>query len=522
MTNKHVKNSSGKGKLPSSLTYQTPVTWRRDLDTKFSNAIELHRSGQFSKAKKIYDDILAGQPLHYEALHLSGLLAHQTGSHDSALALIDKAISIQSNNAIFYNHKGLVLSALGDYNAAIENYTKALNLNPKLAAAYINRGNALDAIDEYEKAIESYDLAIETDPNALSAYLNKAIILEKIGQSDYAISTCDAALKIAPKSAQAYSSRGMSLVTLGKFDDAIIAFNYALTINPTLAQALCNRGIAYQRAAHYRQGLDDFNRCIELDPMNSNLYFNRGFLLYQLGDLDGALSNYESAISLNPHNAEAQFNKALLHLSKKEFQLGWGLYEWRFVNPKEPQARLITTLPTWNPQNMSHQRVLLWGEQGIGDQVLFGTMLRDAKEAISELTVMLDQRLIPIFKRSMPDITFITINSPINEQKFDAQFPMMSLGAIFRSTEDQFKKQTNQYLLADTERAKILKRELVSSDNLLCGIFWKSRHNKNEFKKSLTLLEFLPVLQISGLTFVNLQYGDTADECKVFKEQTGI
>ena len=502
--------------------HQPAAARESDLRAQLSEAVALHQAGELLKAKKIYDHILAIHPWHCDALHLLGLLAHQTGNQVAALALIDKAISIKPDNAIFLNHKGLVLHALEDYQKAVDSYTKSLRINPRLTAAYINRGNAFDALHDHDQAIANYDLAIRAEPHSMRAYLNKATILEKIGQSDRAVLTCDDALQINPEFAETHCVRGISLLSLDQFDDAIAAFDRALVLNPVLPQALCNRGIAHQRMHQYRLGLDDFNRCIELEVANSTLYFNRGSLLFESGDIAGALASYDSAILLDANNAEAQFNKALLCLSQKEFQRGWDLYEWRFVNPKEPQAKLKTALPVWDHQNPSHQRVLLWAEQGVGDQILFGTMLKDARKRIPVMTVMLDQRLIPIFKRSLPGVNFLPLNSPVKEDDFDAHFSIMSLGSNYRQNASDFLHVGPQYLLPDLGRAAGLRRKLVVEGELLCGIFWKSRLGKKGLRKSLELMDLLPILQIPGAKFVNLQYGDTLEECRALEEQTGV
>ena len=522
MANKRANGVPPQDGATVSGRHQLPGAREADLHAQFSKAVELHQSGELLKAKKIYEHILGVHPWHYDSLHLLGLVAHQTGNQVAALALINKAIAIKPENAIFLNHKGLVLHALDDNQKAVDSYTKALSLNPRLTAAYINRGNALDALQDYEQAMLNYDLAIQADPRSLRAYLNKTAILEKIGQSVRAVSTCDAVLQINPEFAQAHCARGMSLLSLGKFEDAIAAFDRALFLDPVLSQALCHRGIAYQRTCQYRQGLDDFNRCIQLEPTNSIIYFNRGSLLFQSGDIAGALASYDSAILLDPSNAEAQFNKALLLLSQKEFQRGWDLYEWRFVNPREPQAKLRTALPIWEPQNPRHRRVLLWAEQGVGDQILFGTMLIDAKAQIPLMTVMLDQRLIPIFELSLPDVNFLPLNLPINEDDFDAHFSLMSLGCIYRQNEYDFLHLSPQYLLSNLDRTEILRRKLAAKGELICGIFWKSRQAKRGLKKSLDLVDLLPILKIPGIKFVNLQYGDTVEDCRALREQTGV
>ena len=493
-----------------------------DLGAQLSNAVRLHQAGEFSKARSIYDHILRVHPWHFDALHFLGLLAHQTGNHAAALGLIDKAISIKSDNPVLFNHRGLVLHALGEPKKALDSYERALALKPQFAEAYVHMGNAFAALSQDAQAIASYDSAIQANSKLLNAYLNKATVLEKIGQSQAAVDACDTVLGLRPDLAQAHCARGISLTTLGSFTEAINAFDTALGLLPNFVPALCNRGIALQRNHEYSRALEDMNLSILLEPQNSNLYFNRGSLFFQMDDIQAALENYNKAIEIAPNNAEASYNKSLLYLSQKNFDKGWDLLHWRSVNPKQPQQQLQTSLPTWEPNKPEHRRVLIWAEQGVGDQVLFATLLKDAQQRIPELHVMLDPRLIPLFERSLQGIQFHSQDKPIDQTKFDAHLPIMSLGGILRRNERDFSSAGNPLLVADSTRTAVLKKMLAPQDHLLCGIFWKSRYNKNEHRKSLALIDLLPVLKIPGLTFVNLQYGDTNEECKLFEERAGI
>ena len=503
-------------------SHQTPALREVDLGAQLSSAVRMHQAGELSKAKAIYEHILRVHPWHFDALHLLGLVAHQIGNHGAALALINKAISLKSDNPMFFNHRGLVLHALGEQQKALDSYRQALSLNPQFAEAYVNQGNAYDALRQDDQAIASFDLAIQADPRSLNAYLNKATVLEKIGQSQAAVDACDKALGHRPDLAQAHCARGISLSTLGRFLEAISAFDAAIGLLPNFVPALCNRSIAFQRSYDYQRALEDINRSILLEPHNSNLYFNRGSLFFQMDDIPAALENYNRAIEIAPDNAEASYNKSLLYLSQKDFDKGWDLLHWRSVNPKQPQQQLQTSLPKWEPENPRHRRVLIWAEQGVGDQILFATLLQEARQRVSELHVLLESRLIPLFERSLNGIRFHPQDKPIDQTAFDAHLPMMSLGGILRRSQRDFSKASNPLLLADSTRAAMLRSSLASEGSQLCGVFWKSRYNKNELRKSLSLQDLLPVLRIPGIKFVNLQYGDTTEECRVFQEQAGI
>ena len=100
---------------------------------------EFHQKGDLISAGEIYAQILGAQPLHFDALHLSGLIAAKSGEYDAAIQLISKAISINAVNPSAYCNLGNVYLNMGKPDLAIENYSKALKLNPNNDVAYFSR-----------------------------------------------------------------------------------------------------------------------------------------------------------------------------------------------------------------------------------------------------------------------------------------------------------------------------------------------------------------------------------------------
>ena len=521
-----VKNS--KTKPPIGMAQQLPGSGYQvkrpqiNLQAQLAQAVGLHQSGSLKAAKALYEIILSVHPWHVDALHLLGILAHQTGNSLAALHLIDKAISINSKTATFFNSRGLALIALARHQEALESFGKAIEIDPVSAEAHCNRGSALKGLNEVEKALDSLNAAIRADPHYHLAFFNKGIVLEESGNSQAAVDSFNRAIDIKPDYAEAHCAKGSSLLALQQYPEAISAFDQAIHYKSVLAQAFCNRGIALQRMHQYQRALEDINHGISLQPKHAQSYFNRGVLQFQMKDVAGALASYDHAIALEPQNSEAHFNKSLLYLSEKDFEKGWRLYDWRFVNPGQAQAQLKTTLPAWDPNNSAHKRVIVWGEQGVGDQVLFGTLLAEAKSLIADLTVMVDTRLIPLFERSLQGCRFIGMNQSINDHDFDAHMPLMSLGRHFRTSEQSFVQSKHPWLVVDLNRTEFLKNELQKEKKWICGIAWKSNEKKYGDKKSMRLYDLLPVLEIPGISFVNLQYGETSEECEDFEKKTGI
>jgi ADP-heptose:LPS heptosyltransferase len=74
----------------------------------------------------------------------------------------------------------------------------------------------------------------------------------------------------------------------------------------------------------------------------------------------------------------------------------------------------------------------------------------------------------------------------------------------------------------DHARAQQLRALLSPDGRPLVGISWRSVNKKLGAHKTMALRELLPVLRLPGVRFVNLQYGDTAQELRELREVHGI
>lgn len=157
-------------------------------------------------------------------------------------------------------------------------------------------------------------------------------------------------------------------------------------------------------------------------------------------------------------------------------------------------------------------RVLAWGEQGIGDRILLAGMLADLHEAAGDVAVETEPRLVPLLARSFPALEILAEGEPPAGSGFMSQIALGALGQHFRKQPDAFPSRST-YLRADPARTAALRhRYTIAPDRLLIGISWCSRNAAFGRFKSVGLAEWAPILAVPGVTFVNLQYGDTHDE----------
>ena len=186
--------------------------------------------------------------------------------------------------------------------------------------------------------------------------------------------------------------------------------------------------------------------------------------------------------------------------------------------------------PSWDGTNLDDKTILIWAEQGIGDEIMFTSILPNLSQMTEKIIIECDQRLTPLFQRSFPQIQFFFRDNPPNLQllnpDIDYQIPMGSLGRWLRTSEDSFKESKQTYLTACANKsAKIRERyQKLADGKLLVGISWKSTgiNQRQALLKSTILEDWTSVLLQQDCYFINLQYGDVKEELAQFQQQMDL
>jgi len=210
-----------------------------EIETEIRKAFQHHGSGQLQQAEAICEKVLEVNPNHAEALHLSGVIAHQSGKKSLAVTLINRAIQNNPQKACYYNSLGITFQDQGRTREAIACYQKALEIRPSFVEAYSNIGFALQDQGRHEEAIQYYQKALLINPNDASACNDMGTALQDLGRVDEAAACYQKALQIRPNYPEAYSNLGNAFKEQGKLDEAILCYKKALDLNPDYAKACC-------------------------------------------------------------------------------------------------------------------------------------------------------------------------------------------------------------------------------------------------------------------------------------------
>jgi Flp pilus assembly protein TadD len=377
-----------------------------------------------------------------------------------------------------------------------------LSAQHEAARAAIARGGWAEAEAAYRQLL----IRAPHDARVLNDLGNLARLQ---GRLDEALDRYRQAIAAQPGLADAHNNLGATLLTLARFEDALAAFQQALALQPAFAAAIGNAGVALRELGRLDEAEAGQRRALALRPGHGETLANLGVVLRDQGRLTEAIAAFDQALSQTPGNADARKNRALAHLAAGHFAPGWADHAWRWRSRGFDSPRRDRGLPEWTG---GRGRVLAWGEQGIGDRILLAGMLADLHEVAGDVAVETEPRLVPLLARSFPALEILPEGEPPAGGGFTSQIALGALGQHFRKQPDAFPSR-RAYLRADSVRTAALRhRYTIAPDQLLVGISWRSRNAAFGRFKSAGLADWAPILAVPGVTFVNLQYGDTRDE----------
>jgi len=368
-----------------------------------------------------------------------------------------------------------------------------------------------------------YEKILFDDPKNITAKHLSGVLASQIKQFDRSLQLISSALALNPNYTEAYNNRGLVFKELKRFDEALEDYNKALTLKPDYADALNNRGVVYREFGRLHEALADYSKAIELVPDYAEVYNNRAGVFIDLKRFDEALADFDKATALKPDYAGAYWNKSLYWLLLGDFKTGWPLYEWRWRSEKHIGEPITTSKPLWN--NQDSKNVLLWAEQGIGDEIMFASLIPELHAKCAKLIVQCDPRLIPLFKRSFPkDIEFYDKNDLVPESLYEFHIPMGSLAQILRPSIESFAKGAKPYLFCQNEQALELRKRITGNkDSTLIGISWSSKSTIPAARhRNIFLADIARLLNKPDTTLVSLQYGDVSNEIEDLKKHHNI
>lgn len=313
----------------------------------------------------------------------------------------------------------------------------------------------------------------------------------------------------------------------GRLEEAKGHFAEAAATDPDNAVVWNGLGQCHVALGTVADGAACYRRALALRPDEPAVLSNLGNALVRLLDYAGAEAAYVRAVELAPDHAEFRYNRALHLLRSGRLADGWDLFAARLARPgKLPDV----PGPLWDGSDPAGRTIAVWSEQGIGDELMFGTCIPGLATAAGHVIWECAPKLQSLLARSLPQLTVVARPENAGAARTAGErFPWAgsagpidgwigsgALPQVFRREPADFAG-SGGYLSADPARRQRAADWLASLPRPRVGICWRGA-----VVNATRSLVYAPpqavacALASAGATPVLLQYGATSDELAAF------
>ncbi len=402
---------------------------------------------------------------------------------------------------------------------------------PKHLTEPLRRALEHHRASDWEAAEEIYASIIDdaADHEVVLSSYGSAILAQD--RPEEALPILEQAVAAEPGYPQAHIYLGEAYRQLTRFDEALAEIRRGLAINPKYLDAQIGLGDLLVDLYRLDEALEAFDVAMDMKPGSPLIGTKRAQVRFYLGDIETAEAEIRDIVARYPAHPEAHWVLSCICLAQGCYQEGWREYASRWDIAKVPPATSRVDMPLWQGDSLKGKRLLVWPEQGLGDEIMFATCLPHLlARAEPDLCVYVcDWRLAPLFSRTFPDVTVVPTEKSevegvsLQVPRFDEQVCCGDLPGFFRNTADDFHDPLPRFVPDPDKLAKWRSRLDALGPGLKIGIAWRGGMTLRIRSRKSAPLDFMPeLLQTPGVHFINLQYGDVADDLATMEAASGV
>lgn len=309
---------------------------------------------------------------------------------------------------------------------------------------------------------------------------------------------------------------------------AVVLISSALNINPNNPDAWLNFGLVLNSQNQFARARIALQRALQLNKSNPEVHHVLGKNELDDGNPELAINHLDYAIMLDPNHSSSKWLRGVANLYLNNWMEGWEGYQ---LGPRENMRVYMAhdkPVPEWEGEK-DIPNLVVYGEQGLGDEILFGTCLRDLRKVLPKTEIVLDvnHRLVPLFQRSFPDFVVessdMTGGGLVYDKPLSYKLGFGSLPYYFRNSSKSFPEFTT-YLKPDPEKVGRFSRKYRSAGPLI-GFAWLGGVvETGTYLRSIPLDQFAHIFQaVPGATWLSLQYQkDIGKELEYYQSDYNI
>lgn len=474
------------------------------------------------EALQSYRQSIALNPGNAQAYNNLGILLARGTRMDEAENCYRQALAIDPGNAAAYSNLGILL-ALGQRQDEAEScYRQALLLTPGDGDVHSNLGVLLASQGRNEEAEQCYRVAIALDPDrvnsasAAGAHSNLGILLASLRRAGEAEQCYRRAIALEPGNAKAHTNLGLLLEDAKQQDEAERCHRLALALDPGSAEIHSNLANLLANSRRWGEAEACYRQALRLKPEAPASHSNLGVMLANCRRDAEAEQCFRAALALDPGYQLARLNLGYLLLRQGRFAEGWAMHEARYDRglPDHGIPGPAVPFPQWQGQSLAGKSLLVWQEQGFGDEIQFCRYLPLLKEqGVARLTLVCKKPLKALLSTLEGVDALIASDeaSPAIDAHDYWTFPL-SIPLYCQTRVDTIPARI-PYLRALPERlAKWAPR--LDRGRFNVALVWKGNagHHNDAYRSLPALSTLAPLWSVPGVRFFSLQKGNGEDE----------
>lgn len=415
-----------------------------------------------------------------DAFKLEGDLRKSQGDVAGAMAAYVEALKRNPRSAAYLNDLGVLIETSGNPALHVTLWQQLAALPDAHAVVFYFLGNALRAADAFVEARAAFEQAVALEPTMAEAHNNLALVLGKLGLNDEARQALDRAAAANPDLAAPRSNLGAIMSRGSSLDEAAAMLREAVRLDPESLDARTNYGAVLMRQRRFAEAEVEFRRVLAASP---------GF-------------------------PSAELNLGLMLLTEGRLEEGWPYYDCRWKQPQLAEKRPPFASPCWAGEPLDGKTLLVFAEQGFGDNIQFIRYLPLIKQRYPTV------RLVHYSLHSLADLfqaSPLAANCEIVRwgepmPAHDVHCPIMSLpwrcGTTLANIPDP-----GPYLAPAGDVAMAWADRFAGLPQPRIGLAWASSETfVYRSAKTVALRQLVPLLDIAGASWVSLQFGKEAEE----------
>jgi len=463
------------------------------------------------KLEELVDEVVAEKKRHRANVALKrAIQIWRKGDHAGAARWALRATEEDETHSKAFHVLAMSLERMGHVHKALVTYERAFQLDPEDPELLINLGLTAWGMKLTEGAEAMFRLYIAAKPDSPLGHNNLGSVQCDLGQPDAAIETLRNALQRMPHETILWNALATVLAEEGRSEESVVFYEESIRLAPDFARAYHNLGYAYQHLGRLEEALEIYDKALELavDPTEvRECRHSRSICLIGAGKLEEGFKEYEI-------RNDQRFRAYLHHLIEA---------------------------PQWQGEPLAGAKILLVGEQGLGDEFMFANIIPDVLAELGDkgkLQIAVDPRLVSLFQRSFPQAEIGTYDDrtlidndgnkalrliPFAAKQNTPDFwaPMGTALQYFRKSLADFRHEA--FLTPDPVRVAEFRAKLAALPGKKIGLCWRSMMLGAKRAKYFSPIDgWAPILQTPGVSFFNLQYGDCAEELARAAAQFGV